>query len=299
MKILVTGGGGFIGSNLVPSLLNEGHHVTVISKSQKELLFSDVNLTTVNGQFEDPKILDQYLPGVDWVIHLAYSTVPENSMKDPVFDIQSNLVSALILIQKMSEHKINRLAFVSSGGVVYGNDYSNPISEDAFLKPVSSYGISKMMIEKNIQLLAEKYSIEFCIFRIANAFGNGQHSRKNQGVINIWLKNIQSKLPISLIGDGEIVRDYIHVNDIIKAFRLMLEKNVTGVFNLGTAVGTNLNELINKMEMVTGNKAIIIKLEDRKYDVQYNVLSFDKFHNSTGWSPEIDVQKGLEMQLNS
>lgn len=299
MKILVTGGGGFIGSNLVPSLLKEGHEVIVISKSQKESLFFNAQLIFVNGRFEDPEILDRYLPGVDWVIHLAYSTVPENSMKDPVFDIQSNLVSALILIQKMSEHRIKRLAFVSSGGVVYGNDYSCPISEDAYLKPVSSYGISKMMIEKNIRLLAEKYSIEFCIFRIANAYGNGQHSRKNQGVVNIWLKNIQSNLPISLIGNGEIIRDYIHVNDIVRAFLLMLEKNVTGVFNLGTSKGTSLNDLIHSMEMVTGIKANIIKLEDRKYDVQYNVLSFEKFHNSTGWSPEIDIQKGLEMQLNS
>lgn len=298
MKILVTGGGGFIGSNLVPSLLKEGHQVIVISKSQKELIFSDTKLTFVTGQFEDPEILDQYLPGVDWVIHLAYSTVPENSMKDPVFDIQSNLVSALILIQKMSEHKVKRLAFVSSGGVVYGNDFSFPISEEAFLKPVSSYGISKMMIEKNIRLLAEKYTIEFCIFRIANAYGNGQHNRKNQGVINIWLKNIQSRLPISLIGNGEIIRDYIHINDIVNAFHLMLDKNVTGVFNLGTSKAISLKDLINKMEIVTGNNAIIVKLEDRKYDVQYNVLSFDKFHNRTGWFPEIDIQKGLEMQLN-
>jgi UDP-glucose 4-epimerase len=299
VKIVVTGGEGFIGSNLVPSLLNEGHQILVISQSKKNSLSPNVNLKVIEGNYGDERILDECLPQSDMVIHLAYSTVPENSMKDPVFDIKSNLVPVLGLLRKMSEFKVKKLVFVSSGGVVYGNPKMTPIPEETLLKPVSSYGISKAMIEKNIRLLADKFKIDYSIFRIANAYGSGQHNRKNQGVINIWLNQIQNGKPITVIGDGEIIRDYIHVNDIVNAFQLMIDKNVNGVFNIGTAIGTSLNELIRMMENLTGKKAIIQRQQDRKYDVQSNVLAIEKFQNLTGWKPLIEIQKGLEMQIKS
>lgn len=299
MKILVTGGEGFIGSNLVPAILVQGHSVIVISKTRINHLDSHSELRVIESGFHNEDILDNELPGVDAVIHLAYSTVPENSMKDPANDIHSNVIPTLTLLHKMNQHKVRKMIFVSSGGVVYGDKLNSPIREEENLVPVSSYGISKMMIERNIELLSKSLSIDFCVLRVSNAYGSGQHNKKNQGVINIWLKNIMNGTPIKLMGDGKITRDYIHIKDLVKAFVLVLEKNVNGVYNIGTSIGTSLIDLIKEMESITGNKAKIEVLEDRKYDVRYNVLSYEKFRDKTGWQPQICIKQGLEMILNS
>lgn len=297
VKILITGGGGFIGSNLVPTLLKEGHSLTVISKSPISDFDTFQSCRVIISKFDEDKLLDECLPKTDIVIHLAYSTVPENSMKDPVFDVHSNVIPTLRLLKKMKEHKVKKIIFVSSGGVVYGDKLTQQIKETDYLKPISSYGVSKMMIEKNIELLASTHQLEYCVLRISNAYGSGQHNRKNQGVINIWLNNIQNNIKISIIGKSDIIRDYVHINDIVNAFLLVINKNVTGIYNIGTGVGTSLNDLIDEIEFVTGKKAVTEIISDRKYDVNCNILSFEKFHLATGWQPEINLKKGLKMIL--
>lgn len=296
MKIIITGGGGFIGSNLVPALLSQGYELIVVTKTTVHPFESHQNLIIIYGEFDDDTILDKYLPGTHCVIHLAYSTVPENSMKDPVFDIRSNVIPTFHLLKKMHEYEVPKLLFVSSGGVVYGKA-SGVIGEDSVLNPVSSYGISKMIIERNISLLADNSPLEYCILRVANAYGSGQHNKKNQGVINIWMNNIMKGLPVIVMGDGNIIRDYVHVDDLVEAFSLVIDKNIKGVFNIGTAEGTSLNQLISVMESLLGKEAKVEHVPDRKYDVPSNVLSYQKFHLATGWKPKIDLKKGLERMI--
>ena len=297
MRILVTGGNGFIGSALVVSLLAKGHQVTVVTYSNVIQLKPHENLLIKIGDYADLKFMDEYLPGMDCLIHLAYTTVPENSVKDPVFDIDSNVISSLRLIEGMHKNFVKKLIFVSSGGVIYGENNSI-ISENSELRPISSYGISKYILEKNIDLLSQQLEIQSCILRIANAYGPGQHAKRNQGVINIWSDNIRNEKEINLIGTGDLIRDFIHIDDVVSAFHKVLEKNVTGTFNIGTGVGTNLNRILNLLEEAIGKKALIKYIPDRGFDVSSNILSTDLFRNKTGWNPLIDIRTGIHRVIN-
>ena len=297
MRILVTGGNGFIGSALVVSLLAEGHQVTVVTYSKVIQLKPHENLRIKTGDYADLKFMDEYLPGMDCLIHLAYTTVPENSVKDPVFDIDSNVISSLRLIEGMHKNFVKKLIFVSSGGVIYGENNSI-ISENSELRPISSYGISKYILEKNIDLLSQQLEIQSCILRIANAYGPGQHAKRNQGVINIWSDNIRNEKEINLIGTGELIRDFIHIDDVVSAFHKVLEKNVTGTFNIGTGVGTNLNRILNLLEEAIGKKALIKYIPNRGFDVSSNILLTDLFRNKTGWNPLIDIRTGIYRVIN-
>ena len=297
MRILVTGGNGFIGSALVVSLLAKGHQVTVVTYSNVIQLKPHENLLIKIGDYADLKFMDEYLPGMDCLIHLAYTTVPENSVKDPVFDIDSNVISSLRLIEGMHKNFVKKLIFVSSGGVIYGENNSI-ISENSELRPISSYGISKYILEKNIELLSQQLEIQSCILRIANAYGPGQHAKRNQGVINIWSDNIRNEKEINLIGTGDLIRDFIHIDDVVSAFHKVLEKNVTGTFNIGTGVGTNLNRILNLLEEAIGKKALIKYIPDRGFDVSSNILSTDLFRNKTGWNPLIDIRTGIHRVIN-
>jgi UDP-glucose 4-epimerase len=297
VKILITGGDGFIGSNLVPRLIAEGHSIVVISNIKNSN--SSTDIIHVIGDFDDNNILNNYLPDVDLVIHLAYSTVPENSMKNPVFDIKSNVIPTLNLLKKMAEHNVKKVVFVSSGGAVYGENSQEGITEDSLLNPISSYGISKMMIENSIQLLARNYKVDFCILRIANAYGPGHKNKNNQGVINIWLHNVQNDLPIVIMGNGSVKRDYIHVSDIVEAFITVIRQNISGVFNIGSSVGTSLKDVINLIEKRLNKKANVNYIENRGYDVQCNILSFSKFNSISGWKPRVNIESGISLLIES
>lgn len=298
MKILITGGDGFIGSNLVPRLIAEGHSIVVISNI-KNSNSNNSEIIHVIGDFDDNNILNNYLPDVDLVIHLAYSTVPENSMKNPVFDIKSNVIPTLNLLKKMAEHNVKKVVFVSSGGAVYGENSQEGITEDSLLNPISSYGISKMMIENSIQLLARNFNMDFCILRIANAYGPGHTNKNNQGVINIWLHNVQNDLPIVIMGNGSVKRDYIHVSDIVEAFITVISQNISGVYNIGTSVGTSLKDIINLIETRLNKKANVNYIENRGYDVQCNILSFSKFNSISGWKPMVNIESGISLLIES
>ncbi len=295
VKILVTGGEGFLGRNLVPSLLKEGNSVFVVSHSKKNSkLQPHHSLTIVQGDYSDENIQKKFLPGTDWVIHLAYSTVPENSTANPVFDIESNVISSLRFFKMAACSGVKNFLFVSSGGVVYGNKSEFPIQENEHLEPLSSYGISKMMIETQMALLAKSFEMNYCIFRIANAYGTGHFNNKNQGVINIWRELISKQIPLKVIGDGTMVRDYIYIDDIIEAFILAVKKNISGVYNIGTGVGTDLNGIIHLLEKSLLKKALIESVPDRKFDVGTNILSYEKFKKTTGWFPKITLEAGIE-----
>ena len=296
MKILITGYNGFIGSNLTLSLLKSGHTVYGISTRENDSQFNQFNnFNSIKCNYTDFHLYQEIMKDIEIIIHLAYSTVPENSTKNPVFDIQSNVISTISFYKYASTFNVKKFIFVSSGGVVYGNANSFPITENENLNPVSSYGISKMILENNIRMLSNQLNLPFCIFRIANVYGKGFINRRNQGVINIWLDKIRKGEAIEMIGNGEIVRDFIYMEDVVDAFQKVLDEDIVGTFNIGTGVGTNLNELINYLEEITGKKAVITQIEDRKFDVLKNILSYEKFEKISNWNPKTSLKKGIEI----
>lgn len=292
MRILITGASGFIGSNLITMLLKEDHKLYCISHT--ELIPHD-KLENHIGDFQDSNLLNEILPKVDLVIHLACSSVPENSIKFPDQDVQNNVLGSLVLLNEMKKHNVRKIIYVSSGGVVYGNPKIVPTPESEKLSPISSYGITKMLVEQNIVLLSENLDIDYCVFRISNAYGKGQHHRKNQGIINIWMNNIKNELPIKLIENGNQIRDYIHIDDILNAFSLVIKNKITGVYNISTGVGTSLSQLKEKIEVIVGKNAKIEQLSNRKFDVEVNCLDNDKFTKISGWKPLISLDHGLTL----
>lgn len=290
MNILITGASGFIGSNLVKRLVDDGHKLFCISHSD---INTNDSVTNYIGNFQDKNLLNEILPQVEMVIHLACSSVPENSILFPDQDVQNNVLGSLELLTQMKNHQVRKIIYVSSGGVVYGNAEIVPTTESEKLNPISSYGITKMLVEQNIILLAENFNIDYCVFRISNAYGNGQHQIKNQGIINIWMNNIKDDKPIKLIEGGHQIRDYIHINDIVNAFKITIKNNITGIYNISTGVGTSLNQLKDRMEDIVGKKAHIEQIPNRKFDVEVNCLSSDKFSKISGWKANISIDEGL------
>lgn len=290
MKILITGANGFIGSNLLPVLINDGHELFCISRNA---LNSNLKVKNFMGNFQDEVLLNEILPQVEMVIHLACSSVPENSISNPDGDVENNVLGSLVLLNKMKEFNVKKIIYVSSGGVVYGNSNQLPTDENAKLQPISSYGITKLILEQNIKLLAENYNMEYCILRISNAYGNGQHERKNQGIINIWIQNIEKGLPIQIIEDGSQVRDYIHISDIVNAFSSVIKNDINGIYNISTGVGTSLNELLILIEKKLKKSAQIQTIPNRKFDVVKNILNSEKFIKISGWKAKISLEKGI------
>lgn len=301
MKIVVTGGLGFIGSHLVKKLNEAGHTVSVVSiKNNIPAILQDVNGIHYHfGNYSDRFFMKDILKNSDLVIHAACTTVPENSTKNPVYDIETNVVPTIQLLEYCVEEKVKKIIFLSSGGVVYGKNSSALLKETDALYPISSYGISKVTIEKYIRLFEHLHGLRHCIFRISNAYGPGQSQAKNQGVIGAWLKQIKSDSPVEIWGNGKIIRDYIYVDDIANAILTAIEQNCNGTFNLGTGLGVSLNELLLIINSTLKLNIQPVYRKSRGFDVDKNVLDASRFISATGWKPETSLENGIRITYSS
>lgn len=301
MKIVITGGLGFIGSHITEKLVSEGHSVSVISLKNEipPVLSSTKGIIVHQGDYGDRFLLKNVISKADIVIHAACTTVPENSTLNPVFDIQTNVIPTLQLLESCREEKVKKIIFLSSGGVVYGQAKNIPITENEAISPISSYGISKATIENYFRLYTHLYGIDHCILRIANAYGPGQLQARNQGVIGAWLYKIKNDLPVEIWGDGQIVRDYIFVSDIARAVSIAIEKNITGTCNLGTGRGVSLNELITIINTILHKNIQPVYREKRGFDVPANILNASKFNSLSGWKPGISLEEGIKITFAS
>jgi len=301
MKIVITGGLGFIGSHLAEKLNSAGYSVSVVSHKKEipAILQKAEGIKYQYGNYGDRFFMKNILAGTDLVIHAACTTVPENSTKNPVYDIETNVIPSLSLLENCVEEKVKKIIFLSSGGAVYGKNISDLHREEDALNPISSYGISKITIEKYIRLYEHLYGLNHCIVRISNAYGPGQSQARNQGVIGAWLHQIKNNSPIEIWGDGKIIRDYIFINDIAEAILLAIRKNCSGTFNLGTGTEVSLNELLHVINTTLNINVPPVYKESRGFDVKKNVLDATKFRNATGWKPETSLEKGILATFSS
>lgn len=293
--ILVTGGTGFIGSYLVEELIRIGKKVRILSRSSHlppRLKAIEDEIDLVLGNISDTNAIKQALKGVEYVVHLAWTTVPKNATENPVFDIQSNVVGAVQLLEQCLVEKVKKIIFISSGGTVYGIPKQIPIPENHDLTPISAYGTSKVMVEKYIQLYHYLYGLDYAIFRVANAYGAGQNIKSGQGVIGIWLDKAKKSEAIEIWGDGSDTRDYIHAKDIAQAIReaLLQGEKKEKIFNLGSGKGYSLKEIALIIEKKVKHKLEIKHLEHRGFDVTHNVLDISKIKKVYQWKPEISLE---------
>ena len=296
MNILVTGGKGFIGSHLVRKFINDGHNISIISTSDDiPLYMMDLNFKLIVGKYSDNRLLDVLLPNVDVVIHLAWSSVPNLDLYKIEEDVNENINGTIRLINACVIYKIKKFIFISSGGTIYGIPKSELIKEEHPLNPISYYGVGKLTIEKLLQMYESNYGLNYIVFRVSNAYGSNQNFKKGQGVISIWLNQIILNKKINVWGDGSVIRDYIHISDVVDVLCKAVNFNHKHrVYNLGSGVGVSLNDVISLIRNNLTDDFKVEYMKSRTFDVTSCVLDMSRLISETGFMPQTSLAKGLK-----
>jgi len=296
-RILVLGGLGFIGSHITRLLLRKGYSVKIFDKlyGSRELI-SDIQeeVDMEEGDAERPEDVIRALKGVDVAIDLIHTTVPGASMIDPAYDVQSNVVAHARWLQFLDQTSLKKIIYISSGGTVYGFPQTNPISEDHPTNPISSYGITKLAIEKYIAMYSKIHGINYLICRPSNVYGEGQRLHTGQGVISVFLDQCLKGKAIEIWGDGTVKRDYLYVTDMARAVvELIRYRRGDGIFNISSGCGRSLNDIVAVIRDDLKVPIQVKYLTSRKFDVPVNVLDHSLLTRETGWRPETDLAIGI------
>ena len=295
MKILVTGGAGFIGSHLVDAYIQEGHQVVVLD-----------NLSTGKREFINPKskfyetdLLDPKLftifkeEKIEIINHHAAQSSVSHSVKDPVLDAKSNIIGTLQLLQNAVECGIDKFIFASTGGAIYGEQDYFPAREDHPQKPTSPYGLSKLSVEGYLKFYKDQYGLKSIIFRYGNVFGPRQNPNGEAGVVAIFNNRLlKGQAPI-INGDGEQTRDYIFVRDVVNANLLALKLNGSDTFNVGTGQETSVNELTHLILEVAESNIDVQTSKKNNFEQRRSCLDYKKLKGSLDWSPKVSLKEGL------
>lgn len=298
MKLVVFGGGGFIGSAICDKLLNDGHELKVFERPgipAYRQFNANENVEWVSGDFGNNDDLVSAVEGMDAVVHLVSTTLPKSSNDDPIYDVQSNIVPSLHMLNAMVKANVKRIVFISSGGTVYGDPQYVPIDEKHPTEPVVSYGITKLAIEKYLHMYGKLHGLKTVTLRVANPYGERQRVETAQGAVGVFIHHALNDIPIEIWGDGSVQRDYIHVSDVASAFaKAVTYEGAEEVFNISSGKGTSLNDLIHMIENVLGQKLNVTYKPGRAFDIAVNVLNSDLAQRELGWQPVVSMAEGLE-----
>jgi UDP-glucose 4-epimerase len=293
MNMLVLGGNGFIGSHLVDLLLQNNHFVRVVDKFPERFRqpLDGVDYRII--RFDDKAELVESLANIDIVYHCISTTLPGTSSLDPIFDIQSNLINSVSLLNMMAKAEMKRIVFLSSGGTVYGNPAEIPTRETHPLRPISSYGIVKVAIENYLSMYEMLYKIKPVILRASNPYGPRQGHFQTQGVISTFLRSIKSNKELVVWGTGDIVRDYIYIDDLVKLCYQASISDTSGIFNVGSGRGASINEIIEIISKTTKIVPIKKYYPKRVFDVDKIILDISKTAETFHWNPTISLEEGI------
>lgn len=299
---LVLGGTGFIGSHLVDELAADGHFVRVLARPASAHIaqrWPNPRVELVIGDFNDRATIERVVRGCDVVFHLVSTTLPKSSNENPLFDLASNVGGTLQLLDAVRKHGVRKVVFASSGGTVYGRTQVSPIRESHATDPTCSHGIGKLAIEKYLHLYKELHGLDYCALRIANPYGERQRTEKAQGAIGVLLERVLNGRPFEIWGDGSVVRDYIYVGDVVRALIAGAAESETPskVFNVGTGLGTSLNQLVDVVERVTGRRAQRIYSPARGFDIRENVLDTARATEELGWTASVSLEDGIRKTI--
>jgi UDP-glucose 4-epimerase len=292
MNILILGGSGFIGSNLVERLAHSKHNIKVLLHKNSNTIKTFNNAEYFFSDFSNIENIPKMFNGVDLVINLITTTQPSNSNADKIYDIESNLINNVKLLDLMRTYSIPKIIYASSGGAIYGNSITDKINEDNNLHPISSYGIVKIAIESYLRLYKRLYDIDYLILRISNPYGDLNAKIGIHGIISTIFSKILSNESIEIWGDGTIVRDYIYIDDLIDAIEIGIDKNISGTYNIGSGIGHSIIDAIYTVENVVGKSLDIKFCPSRNIDIERVVLDITKFQNISGWNPKISLDDG-------
>jgi UDP-glucose 4-epimerase len=301
MKVLVTGGAGFIGSHVVDKLIQECCQVVIVDNLSTGLL-ENINPAAqfINMDIRSNQILELFIAEkFDFVIHLAAQTMVHKSLEMPDYDCDINISGTVNILEACRKTSVKRIVF-SSTAAVYGNVTTLPVIEAAQKEPTSFYGLSKLTCENYLSLYNQVYGLEYMILRYANVYGERQGDGGEGGVISIFARKINQNQPVLIFGDGSQTRDFIYVGDIANAnYQSLLSTCANQVCNVSTQTETSVNMLIEYMEAVAG-KTIIKKHNDkREGDIYKSFLSNVTAQETLEWQPYMPLLEGLAKTYKS
>jgi UDP-glucose 4-epimerase len=276
---LVIGGNGFIGSHVVDSLVDRGHSVTVFDRHrQGPPRFAGGPVRVISGDFLNTADVRNALRGQEVVLHLLSTTDPATAEGDPTIDIRTNITSSVQLFSACVDAGVSRVYYASSGGAIYGDQDQQVFREIDVTLPVSPYAIGKQAIESYLRYFQRTHGLESTTFRISNPYGPRQNPLKRQGVIPIFLRRVAEGAPLTVFGDGSMIRDYLYVGDLAE----MIAEVVTvgareHLYNLGSGVGTSISEVVGTIREVTGRDTAVEHLPRPATFVDHVVLSVERF----------------------
>jgi UDP-glucose 4-epimerase len=299
MRILVTGGAGFIGSNLVDTLLDAGHEVAVVddlSTGRRENLAGALDRGAVlhEADISDPPAMRTLLAAErpDAVLHLAAQMDVRRSVADPAFDARVNVVGTAALLDAAHKADVRRFVLASTGGAIYGEADTIPTGEDAPLRPEAPYGAAKAAAESYLALYQRLHALSTLSLRLGNVYGPRQDPRGEAGVVALFCDAVRDGRPVTIYGDGTQTRDFIYVADVVDAFVAALSTDASGSLNIGTGTETSVRELASAL----GAESRLAP--ERPGEILRSCLDPGRAAEVLGWRAQIGMRDGLERTLD-
>lgn len=295
MRVLVTGGAGFIGSHIVDALLAGGFRVCVLdnlSTGKLENLNPGVNF--YHGDLRDKELLREIMererPGV--VIHQAAQASVPRSIKDPGCDAGVNVLGSINLLEACRQYGVRKVIYASSAAV-YGNPKYLPLDEGHPAELLSPYGISKYTVEHYLKVYKSLYGLDFTVLRYANVYGPRQDAAGEGGVVAIFADRLLKGTQPEIYGDGEQTRDFVYVKDVAAANVAALDRAGGEVLNISTGVATSVNKLLAVMKEIAGSSAEARYCPERPGDIRHSYLDNSRAKRLLGWRPRFGLREGL------
>jgi len=295
MKILVTGGAGFIGSHVADAFIGQGHEVVILdnlSTGRKENVNAHAQFVKMNIQ--DPEIMDLFeQEQFDVVDHHAAQMDVRLSVADPIYDANNNILGTINLLQASVKYGVKKFIFISSGGAIYGEHDYFPADEEHPTRPLSPYGITKLSCEKYLYFYFKTHRLNFVILRYSNVYGPRQNPHGEAGVVAIFASRLLTGEQPIINGNGIQTRDYVYVGDAVTANLKALEYNNNDYFNIGTGIETTVNELFDSINHLTNAGIEEVYGPAQPGEQLRSVLDIQKAKKLLNWNPQVSLDEGL------
>lgn len=300
MRVLLLGAAGFIGTNLTIELAKKSEDEITLVDRNREYFESIINMGLKNVRIVESSLtvdmdFDSILKDQDVVYHLVSTTVPTTSNQHISQELVSNVVFSANLFEACIRCRVMKVVFISSGGTVYGKEVACPLKENTATNPISSYGVQKVTIEKLLYLYRYMYGLDYRIIRLANPYGPYQRPNGVLGAVTTFTYKALKGDEITVYGDGSVVRDFIYIDDAVRAIMKIVEgENKHHTFNLGCGYGTSIKQVLETIEKALGIKLNVSYIDGRKVDVPVNYLDISRYEKYYGVLNPISLEEGIK-----
>jgi len=301
MRVLLTGGAGFIGSHVADRLLERGHEVAVVddlSSGKRENVPDRARFYETDIRSGCKEVFEDFEP--EALCHQAAQMDVRRSVREPDFDADVNVLGTVRLLQNCVEHGVRKVVFASTGGAVYGEQRRFPATEEHPQYPISPYGVSKLAAERYLHFYDVQHGVSYAALRYANVYGPRQDPHGEAGVVAIFCGNLAENKPSKINGTGEQTRDYVYVGDVARANVLALEGEApNGAYNVGTGIETSVNELYDRMCRLLGRDLPPQRGPQLPGEQRRSCVDPSQASRALNWRPEVDLDTGLKETLRS